>query len=69
MEKINEMMVRAYLAASQAFNDRKGVTAVEYGLIAGLIAIAIILTLQGLGKNLTTLFGTVNTQVANASTT
>jgi pilus assembly protein Flp/PilA len=39
-----------------AFEDRKGVTAIEYGLIAGLIAVAIIVAVTLLGGNLGNLF-------------
>ncbi|AOY95276.1 pilus assembly protein [Cupriavidus sp. USMAA2-4] len=36
--------------------DERGATAIEYGLIAGLIAIAIATAVSGLGTNLTTFF-------------
>ena len=36
--------------------DKKGVTAIEYGLIAGAIAIVIIVGVQLLGTNLAALF-------------
>jgi pilus assembly protein Flp/PilA len=64
---MNEVMVRAYLAASNAFKDRKGVTAVEYGLIAGLIAVAIIAILGSLGTSLNSLFTKVNNSVGTAA--
>jgi pilus assembly protein Flp/PilA len=67
MEKMNEVVLSAYLSAVRALTDRKGVTAVEYGLIAGLIAVAIIAILQSLGGNLSSLFGKVNTSIANAA--
>lgn len=38
------------------WNDEEGATAIEYGLIAGLIAVALITTLTALGGNLNTLF-------------
>jgi pilus assembly protein Flp/PilA len=59
-------MVRAYLTASEALKDRKGVTAVEYGLIAGLIAVAIIAILNTLGGSLTGVFNKINTNVSGA---
>ena len=37
--------------------DEHGATAVEYGLIAALIAVAIISTLVALGDSVVTLFG------------
>jgi pilus assembly protein Flp/PilA len=41
-------------------ND-SGATAIEYGLIAAGIAVAIIAVVQGLGTNLNTTFGSVQT--------
>ncbi len=38
------------------WNDEEGATAIEYGLIAGLIAVAIIAALTALGADLTALF-------------
>jgi pilus assembly protein Flp/PilA len=38
-----------------------GATAIEYGLIAAGIAVAIIAVVQGLGTNLNTTFGSVQT--------
>jgi pilus assembly protein Flp/PilA len=39
--------------------DQTGATAVEYGLIAALIAVAIIATVTTLGGNLVNTFGSV----------
>jgi pilus assembly protein Flp/PilA len=39
------------------FKDEEGVTAIEYGLLAALIALAIILGATALGTNLNSLFG------------
>lgn len=46
-----------------------GVTAIEYGLIAALIAVVIIVGVRTLGINLNTLFGGVASTVANPSAT
>jgi pilus assembly protein Flp/PilA len=43
------------------FNDQSGATAIEYGLIASGIAVAIIAVLKGTGTNLKTTFGSVST--------
>jgi pilus assembly protein Flp/PilA len=43
--------------------DASGATAIEYGLIAAGIAVAIIAVVQGLGTNLNTTFGTVQTSI------
>jgi pilus assembly protein Flp/PilA len=39
--------------------DRRGVTAIEYGLIAALIAIAAIIAMTAVGTSLTNVFSTV----------
>ncbi len=41
-------------------SDKSGVTAIEYGLIAGLIAVAIIVILTTVGTDLTNLFTTIS---------
>jgi len=43
--------------------DESGATAIEYGLIAAGIAVAIIVAVQLVGTNLNTLFGTVATNL------
>jgi len=40
--------------------DQKGATAIEYGLIAAGISIAIIVAVNGLGSNLNSVFTSVN---------
>ncbi len=46
--------------------NRNGATAIEYGLIAGLVAVAIVVAVTTTGTNLSSLFGTVNTDIAAA---
>ena len=41
--------------------DESGATAIEYGLIAAGISVAIIATLQGVGTNLKAKFATIST--------
>ena len=48
------------------FGDNKGATAIEYGLIAALIAVAAISAMKTLGTNLTNTFGNVNKGLTNA---
>ena len=57
------------LAQDRVRRDEKGATAVEYGLLVGLIAVAIIATLLLLGPQLDQLFNTVlgGLQDANAA--
>ena len=45
------------------FTDKKGATAIEYGLIAALIAVAAIAAMQGLGTSLNTTFNSVSSQM------
>jgi pilus assembly protein Flp/PilA len=40
-------------------SDESGVTAIEYGLIAALIAVAIIVTVQNTGTGVANTFGNV----------
>lgn len=47
--------------------DEEGVTAIEYGLLAALIAVAIIATVQGVGEALNTTFTTVGTELDAAN--
>ena len=43
--------------------NSKGATAIEYGLIAALIAVAAIAAMQGLGNQLKTTFNTVSSSM------
>jgi pilus assembly protein Flp/PilA len=45
------------------FSDESGATAIEYGLIAAGIALAIIAAVNGLGTNLNTQFTSINTSL------
>jgi pilus assembly protein Flp/PilA len=45
------------------FRSRKGATAIEYGLIAALIAVAAIAAMQGLGNQLTKTFENVSSNM------
>ena len=49
--------------AKKFLKDESGATAIEYGLIAALIAVAIVGALTTLGGGLTTLFTNVNTDL------
>ncbi len=48
--------------------DKSGVTAIEYGLIAGLIAVAIIVVLTTVGTDLTALFTTISGRLQTVNT-
>ena len=43
--------------------DNKGATAIEYGLIAALIAVAAIAAMQGIGTKLGTTFNNVSAKL------
>ena len=46
--------------------DKKGATAIEYGLIAALIAVAAIGAMQGIGNLLNTTFNNVANNLASS---
>jgi pilus assembly protein Flp/PilA len=47
--------------------DRSGATAIEYGLIAAFVALAIVATLPSIRKNLGDVFNKVNTEMSKAA--
>jgi len=49
---------------NKLIRNEDGATAIEYGLIAALIAVAAITAMQGLGTQLTNTFTTVSTKMA-----
>ena len=53
----------------QLHDDTSAVTAVEYGLIAGLIAVAIIVIVTQVGTDLTAIFQAVSTTLQSAGGT
>ena len=48
--------------------NEEGATAIEYGLIAALIAVAAIAALSNVGGQLETTFNKVGTELSNANT-
>lgn len=56
-------MIHAWL--DQFVKDTKGATAIEYGLIAALIAVAIVTTLQFVGSEIETVFNDIATALGN----
>lgn len=48
--------------------DEAGATAIEYGLIAALVAVAAITALDNLGDELNTTFSTVESKLESANT-
>ena len=49
------------------FRDETGATAIEYGLIAALIAVAAIAAMQGLGGSLQGTFNTTSSSMTASS--
>jgi pilus assembly protein Flp/PilA len=47
--------------------NNKAATAIEYGLIAALIAVAAIAAMQGLGNQLKSTFGKVNSNMGGGT--
>jgi len=58
-------MLTKFTAARRG--TQEGATAVEYGLIAGLIAVAIIAALIAIGPQLAGIFGDIQTAVTSAN--
>lgn len=48
------------------FKNEEGATAIEYGLIAALIAVAAIAAMSSLGDNLSNTFNDVNVELENS---
>jgi pilus assembly protein Flp/PilA len=64
---INSALTRIAAAVqSRLVRDERGATAVEYGLIVGLIAVAIIAAVILLGQNLNGMFESINDELAPA---
>ena len=64
-------MLRSYVAIStllhQIRKNTSGVTAIEYGLIAGLISVVIITAVTAIGTDLKTAFTTIQTSLAGVN--
>lgn len=59
--------MNAFVQGLKRFHqDEEGVTAIEYGLIAALIAVVIILSVTAVGKNLQVIFNAIAANLANA---
>jgi len=53
---------------NKLLRDEQGATAIEYGLIAALIAVAAIAAMGSLGNQLSATFGKVDTAMQGAGT-
>jgi len=65
-------MRKGFFEMTKLFNklarDTKGATAIEYGLIAAFIALAIVVALPGISKSLGGTFNGINASLSNAQT-
>jgi pilus assembly protein Flp/PilA len=52
---------------SRFVKDESGATAIEYGLIAALIAVGIITASTNLGRDISTLFNNIGTKLAGTA--
>lgn len=63
LKTITAMQIRLADARTRLHRDETGATAVEYGLMVGLIAVVIITAVAALGDNLEVLFDRVADEV------
>ena len=66
MQKLYATMFSLVAVAQNRIREEKGATAVEYGLLVGLIAVAIIVTVALLGTQLNQLFTKITAELAKA---
>ncbi|HYB57439.1 MAG TPA: Flp family type IVb pilin [Alphaproteobacteria bacterium] len=59
--------LKTFLISVLALRSKQGVTAIEYGLIAALIAVAIIVAVTLVGTQLTATFNMVATKLSSAA--
>jgi pilus assembly protein Flp/PilA len=59
-------MKKLYFAARRFWTEEKGVTAIEYGLIAALVAIVLITILTTVGGDLVDLFEEISLKLKGA---
>jgi pilus assembly protein Flp/PilA len=64
MQKFYATMFSLVAVAQNRIREEKGATAVEYGLLVGLIAVAIIITVTTLGGQLDALFQKVTSKLS-----
>jgi Flp pilus assembly pilin Flp len=57
------MIYRISQLARKISNDRRAVTALEYGIIAGVLGLVLITIFQRFGTTLSTLFSTIGKSI------
>ena len=63
MRKNRNLEVKLKQVLKRFWSDESGATAIEYGLIAAGISLAIIVVVNGLGTNLFNQFTSINTSL------
>jgi pilus assembly protein Flp/PilA len=67
-DEINEVpRVKMKKFTQRFLRDNKGVTAIEYGLIAGLLVIVIASAVNGMSGKLTSLFDSIGSEITTAT--
>ncbi len=64
---LTKLYVHAKLALENYKNDERGVTAIEYGLIAAGISIVIAALVGDIGTHLTTIFTSIKTELGKVA--
>jgi len=63
MERLQEVLVKAYLRLRRWFEGEEGQGLIEYGLIIALIAIVVIVLLSTIGSSLNSQFSKIASAV------
>lgn len=63
---MTNLMVKAFVKVSAAMGDRKGVTSLEYGVVAAALIAAVTAGMSVLGGDLTDAFTTLGNAVKTA---
>lgn len=63
---IKNLSLKLYCKAKAFMADKEGATAIEYAVIAGLISVVVISAAALIGDDLSTIMGTIKTEVAKA---
>ncbi len=63
MSSINALILHYFFGIRTLLTERRGVTALEYGLIAALIAVAITVAVADVGTNIKSTFTLLSTKV------
>lgn len=64
---MSKLLAKAQARLATLRNEETGATAIEYGLIAGLISVVIIAALIVVGTNLDAIFDAIGTALAPAA--